>query len=71
MNSKQLLTWIHANVVGRFCETKESPDPEVTSEHQDHHRAALDDVSDAADDLYVARSMAVLLDSLFCLCDFF
>ena len=64
----QLLTCIHANVVSRFCESKKSSDPEVTSEHQDHHCAALDDVPNAADYLYVAPLLAILLDSIQC-CD--
>ena len=35
-------TWINANVVGHFCKSEESTNPEVPSEHQDHQRASLE-----------------------------
>ena len=43
--------------------------PEVSSEHQDHQRASLDDVADAADNLHLAPLLVVFFDPPFCLPD--
>ena len=61
------LTRVNANVVGHFRKSKESPNPEVTSQHQDDQGAPLDDVADAADNLHLAPLLIVGFDPPFCL----